>query len=567
MRIVSTLLLTLVWKYSSASSHDTTLSLALKLKEWSSLQENGHFSAKQEIRNEVRTDPLSQIGIFATEQIEEGEVLSRIPWTIIIDSAEDDDENDWDDEDEELASPNHSCSTFRKLLQEIKLGSNSKYMPYIDYLLARKQRLPVSQSKNGKKLFAEILGIQDETDYSFKQPQHLPLMDELIPRFLDYEWRTVCGSEDYDKELEDEEVLITAATLLTQFAHNELLIPTYDFYTHRNGDWLNTEVQAVYGEYYQIVARRTIEKGEQIHGSYNDCDDCSERDDYGTPDIFQNYGFVERMPQRWSLPGNAIYIDFKDDIENFLPPSFLYPYETAIVQNNDEELFWEFSDQDFMFYLDEADDDEGSHLEVTWELDIHPHTQEEITDFAPRLRKQVRRLKRMKNIEWDKDAASYDIPKEEWDSIWSFHESYVNALEAALDSIEMDGDDESDDSSHYDEFQQEVDRIVYNNLNCNSSELLDFRHYKSFDEKKSNYQVMNWQRPADDGDVCLHLDDMLQICSSYRPHYHEFFVHYPAQYIDKVRRVIYLGSGDAMLLHEILKYPDLELVVGLEVRV
>jgi S-adenosylmethionine/arginine decarboxylase-like enzyme len=34
--------------------------------------------------------------------------------------------------------------------------------------------------------------------------------------------------------------------------------------------------------------------------------------------------------------------------------------------------------------------------------------------------------------------------------------------------------------------------------------------------------------------------------------------------MDSIRRVIFLGSGDAMLLHEILKYPHLEKVVGLE---
>ena len=85
-----------------------------------------------------------------------------------------------------------------------------------------------------------------------------------------------------------------------------------------------------------------------------------------------------------------------------------------------------------------------------------------------------------------------------------------------------------------------------------------------FETKKSNYQVMEWTKRASDDDTCLHLDEMLQICSSYRPHYHEFFVHFPAQFVKKVKRVMFLGSGDAMLLHEILKYPDLEKVVGLD---
>ena len=41
-------------------------------------------------------------------------------------------------------------------------------------------------------------------------------------------------------------------------------------------------------------------------------------------------------------------------------------------------------------------------------------------------------------------------------------------------------------------------------------------------------------------------------------------VHYTARYLDQVKRVLFVGGGDSMLLHEILQYPDLELVVGLE---
>ena len=64
--------------------------------------------------------------------------------------------------------------------------------------------------------------------------------------------------------------------------------------------------------------------------------------------------------------------------------------------------------------------------------------------------------------------------------------------------------------------------------------------------------------------MCLSLDDVIQICSSYRPHYHEMAVHNTARFLDEVKRVVWVGGGDSMLLHEILKYPSLELAVGLE---
>ena len=100
-------------------------------------------------------------------------------------------------------------------------------------------------------------------------------------------------------------------------------------YNHRNGRWFNTETLVTRGEHHVTTATRTIEKGEQIYLSYNDCNICEGREfDYGTAgkeatvyrdsdlaigsvlifafvrplsssEIFRDYGFVERFPQRW----------------------------------------------------------------------------------------------------------------------------------------------------------------------------------------------------------------------------------------------------------------------------
>ena len=58
--------------------------------------------------------------------------------------------------------------------------------------------------------------------------------------------------------------------------------------------------------------------------------------------------------------------------------------------------------------------------------------------------------------------------------------------------------------------------------------------------------------------------DHLEACSSVRPHYHEVMVHYPAGFLNKVSRVIILGGGDNLLIHEVMKYKSLELAVILE---
>lgn len=83
-------------------------------------------------------------------------------------------------------------------------------------------------------------------------------------------------------------------------------------------------------------------------------------------------------------------------------------------------------------------------------------------------------------------------------------------------------------------------------------------------ETRSFYQEVAWSENANKPDVCMSLDDILQICHSYRPHYHEPYVHFPAAYLKEMKRIIFIGGGDAMLLHEALKYPNVEMIIGLE---
>ena len=41
-------------------------------------------------------------------------------------------------------------------------------------------------------------------------------------------------------------------------------------------------------------------------------------------------------------------------------------------------------------------------------------------------------------------------------------------------------------------------------------------------------------------------------------------VHYAARYLKTIKRVLFVGGGDSILLHEILLYPGIATVVGLE---
>lgn len=91
-----------------------------------------------------------------------------------------------------------------------------------------------------------------------------------------------------------------------------------------------------------------------------------------------------------------------------------------------------------------------------------------------------------------------------------------------------------------------------------------WRQYEHIEEYQTLQQSVDIYYDEEDDDACLFLHGYLHMCASNRPHYHEPFVHYPARFLDSVERVLFIGGGDSMVLHEVLKYPTLELVVGLE---
>jgi hypothetical protein len=239
-------------------------------------EEDGFFNSKQEILPEIPGDPTSRLGIFAKERIEEGEMLAQIPWDIIITNREEQEEDDDDGNDKEHLS-RISCSIVRNLVREIKLGKESEYAPYVSYLLAQKQgQLPSSWSEAGKKLFVEVLGGERNLEI---------LMNDSVD-LLDHDWFELCGGEKSD------DLSRNAAMLVQQYSKKDrMMIPIFDFYTHRNGSWYNIKT-ILSKEGYTVVARRTIEAGEPIHNSIDQCDDCHGFDEFdGTPGKFETQMF------------------------------------------------------------------------------------------------------------------------------------------------------------------------------------------------------------------------------------------------------------------------------------
>lgn len=503
---------------------------ALKLTKWLDSVEGGTFNNKQEIRpvNEDSDGKGVFYGIFAKESIKKGEVLSQIPWDFIITDEESDPSLSVNDLEDGVLK----CGTARNLAKEMKqvqtLGkyindpnSASRYGPYIQYLLDQPRGvIPSDWSEKGKQMFQETLGGRRQT-----------VPPNYAATWLDEDWYEDCNGDPKD------ELSAAAAMLVVSRADDDLLVPVYDMYNHRNGKYYNTHMKVVRGEHYQVTARRDIEAGEQIYNSYNMCDNCGGRQDgYGTPEIFRDYGFVEEFPQRWN-----------------------------------------FEDYDFLFDLFESEVEEGA-IAVIWDPEDEPANDEDKKEKKKVILKELKRLVKKRSQIWKSDFVNgkSSINENEWNSIWEYQGAMVNALSLAFNSITDDpseqlpiGKDTCNSDgicgiNYFDELLREEDEISYNQQMCDNSEIMMFPDYFMLEGMKTHYQVLNFAFREEDGDICMDLEDTVQICSTYRPHYHEFSSHFAARFVDNVKRVVFVGGGDSMMLHEVLKYPNLEKVVGLE---
>jgi len=87
------------------------------------------------------------------------------------------------------------------------------------------------------------------------------------------------------------------------------------------------------------------------------------------------------------------------------------------------------------------------------------------------------------------------------------------------------------------------------------------------ESEQTQYQQIEFIRNTGNGDVCLSLDSVTQICESYNKHYSEVYVHLPVSYLKKFETALIIGGGDALALAEVLKYKSVKRVVQLELDI
>ena len=240
-------------------SVDRHIEEANAIFDWVSGTRNGWVTPKQELRR----DENGFLGVYAKKRIEKDEILVRIPWENIIKS---DDPN----EEGQLC-----CGTVRAVAREMKLGEQSRYGPYAVYLNHEPDgQIPSAWTPQGKELLLEVM---DGDAIPPEEPVH----------WLRHDWWGRCRGDPND------EISNKAALLVVQRSDDSIMIPAYDAYNHRNGNWTNTETIIEWGQHHETRATRPIEAGEQIYITYNQCNNCFGREfGYGTAGTFAVWSVV-----------------------------------------------------------------------------------------------------------------------------------------------------------------------------------------------------------------------------------------------------------------------------------
>jgi len=394
------------------------------------------------------------------------------------------------------------CDTVKMLLEEVEKGKDSEYFPYIDYLFG-------DDTRRGR--------VPSAWSEDGQELLRMVIGDSLFPTSIDHHSiQNHCPDiTDDPSQLEEDAYLFMVSR-----SWDDIMIPVYDMIYHRNGKWRNVEATSAHvGEDIKVFAYRDIAAGEQLYISYSECDDedChGKKYTYISPVILIDYGFVEQYPRRFFLEAEKELIA-EVDIDETTGQKFL-TWPLGKLPNFDQVNYMVAQlkrlsnmDDELADYIDELESDHEGYVIAEWHL-----AYKEVLELAVSYREGQRR------------PAGSNAAK--------LYDSLTEGKGPGVEGLNI-----------------EVCLI-------NPSD----RNFDSQDDSKSQYQEIEFTYNKAEDNTCLTLSGWLQTCTSFRPHYHEAFVHVPAQYVDDVKRVVFLGGGDNMILHEIMKYPNLELVVGME---
>ena len=345
------------------------------------LLSNGAFiDERLSIRHVDPTDPTSVRGIFADHgPFLEDETLFTIPNDLIYDGKVREVKKNankvWTDH-------HNDCGTTYEIHNAMLGGDGDT--PYGRYLAHQPKRyIPGYWYSEGRELLGIILG-------------------ENLPRQRAVEDAVQEGWLDYCKGATSDELEVHASQLVTARADGKLMVPYYDMINHRNGHWYNARHSHTRKKGFSLVTNQKVEQGEQLYCSYNTCTICGSRiDTWGTPEMFEGYGFVEPFPQRYSF--ESVRLKFGLDEKKG-------GRKSGKAKSN-------------------GGDDDRDGLVVKWYVLPSQKGLDFLKTELDRLRKVGTRKDELKRNAKGKQ----EIPESEWNAIWSFHRAMVVAFTTALE--------------------------------------------------------------------------------------------------------------------------------------
>lgn len=466
---------------------------------------NGVLNFKVEIRAVESIGP-QKFGLFATEDILPNELIVAVPKSLIVFEV-----------DEQFDDSQLECGTANFIIDAI-LENDERMTPYIsDLMEEQKGQLPALWTLEGKRLLGEVVG----------EPNVLPPRD--LYDWLNEDWFKGCQGYEYTHHTQ-------SAALVKQRSWFGRMVPVVDILRHGNGYAFNVDISFIFSTDRPIEVRATrhIQAGEELRLSRNFCKLCLDRvDGITTPDLFGYTGLVEHYPQIW---------DIETGFENVIE-----------------------------IQVDKKRDSSGQWSHETFEASVISEPSRFGHNDLVFLRGEYQRLTELSSLQLTLEEAG--VRDYEFGMVKIYLEALRTALQSAVEAVDVSTGvecDLGDVSCAYSKLMMSFDGLepeeddVLELTTCDIEDMLSFSDWNVVDDIQSMYQRLTVSIHPDTNETCFDLDNTVQICTNYRPQYHELQVQYAAQFLEDIRRVAWIGGGDSMLAHELLKYPNLELAIGLE---
>ncbi|KAL7504895.1 hypothetical protein ACHAXN_002455 [Cyclotella atomus] len=212
-------------------------------------------------------------------------------------------------------------------------ASEDDITPYGKYLLSQPLNYTVGfWTEAGQELFVNLTGGTLHQGGSNALPP-TDIDDQLIGEF-----KKVCDGDVTDP------MTVQAVMLVRARSDYEYMVPIYDMFNHDNGKY---NIQHKFNPYtspleetgYGVITTRKINAGEELYNSYNRCNICDGYFDwFGTPEVFQHYGFVENYPQRWLFDLARVKVELTAQDDGQLKVKFLVPPSKRGIDMLSKEL-------------------------------------------------------------------------------------------------------------------------------------------------------------------------------------------------------------------------------------